>query len=172
MGRATPTRRTCLSHALDRAKTKSTGFSPINFSCSSWKIEKQRDDYDATAAWPTKIHLLYGEKKEGYLLCSLLYKFKWISIINFTNFCHSTRVLQVRGPLGSLDPLQMPPVCLCVNVLLLTTSLFGRQRLRVSVASFDVACLQRRQQHGNIATATSTTTLQDTLGKNINSIAP
>jgi len=59
----------------------------------------------------------------------------------------------------------MPPVCLCVNVLLLTTSLFGRQRLRVSVASFDVACLQRRQQHGNIATATSTTTLQDTLGK-------
>lgn len=31
------------------------------------------------------------ETRQGQgTLCSLLYKFKWISIINFTNFCHST----------------------------------------------------------------------------------
>lgn len=36
-------------------------------------------------------------------LCSLLYKFKWISIINFTNFCHSTsaqREVAVAGVAG------------------------------------------------------------------------
>lgn len=43
------------------------------------------------------MHLYVSEKgatrgpRQGQgTLCSLLYKFKWISIINFTNFCHST----------------------------------------------------------------------------------
>lgn len=31
-----------------------------------------------------------GPRQRQGTLCSLLYKFKWISIINFTNFCHST----------------------------------------------------------------------------------
>lgn len=31
-----------------------------------------------------------GSRQWRGTLCSLLYKFKWISIINFTNFCHST----------------------------------------------------------------------------------
>lgn len=44
------------------------------------------------------------ETRQGQgTFCSLLYKFKWISIINFTNFCHSTsaqREVAVAGVAG------------------------------------------------------------------------